>query len=230
MVGTRFCGAAVFIKTDKGISTNAMPPLPVLLDLPPQVFPTPTPNIIRVPALCQEVATWKACAKSLAKVRDDLIKQNEIAIDRKDEVIKALKATFAAKEKALQAQIKKANDDNALLKQQIKELEEELLELRRAKGKPLQYNDLYSGGILSKCDDAFTFFSSVELNVEWLKLVNYTNGIGSFDQDDSLCENLRCHSKVKMNERKGKVPPPSLEPGSKMYKTWLKNLDEQEPS
>jgi len=91
----------------------------------------------------------------LAKVRDECIRQHELAIKQKDDVIQALKAAFAARKKEMAAQIKQANDDNERLKQQVKELEEELLELRHAKGKPLIYNDLCSGGILSKYIDAF---------------------------------------------------------------------------
>jgi len=211
-----------FVKAEKSISTNAMPSLPVLPDLPPQVSPTPIPNIVRIPAICHEDALWKAHVKSLAKVRDDLVNEHELAIQWKDGVIQALKVTFTIKEKEMQAQIKQANDDNERLKQQVKELEEQLLELRREKGKPLRYNDLYSGGILSKYVDAFTFLSSVELNNEWLKLVNYTDGIRSFEKDDGLCENLRRHSKVMMDKCKGTVPHLLLEPGSPLYRRWLK--------
>ena len=73
---------ADFIKAEKGISTNVMPILPVLPDLPPQVSPTPTPNIVRITTPRRTVASSKARSKSLVKVRDDLVKEHELAIQQ----------------------------------------------------------------------------------------------------------------------------------------------------
>jgi hypothetical protein len=82
---------------------------------------------------------------------------------------------------------------------------------------------LYAGGILSKHFDAFTFFPSVELNDAWLKFMNFTDGEGSFDEGDGLCQNIRRYSKVRFGERKGTVSPHSYEPESEEHAKWLKN-------
>jgi hypothetical protein len=51
-----------------------------------------------------------------------------------------------------------------------------LEEAHRKNGRPLRYNDLYPGGVLSKHVDAFTFFPRIEQNDAFLKLMNYADG------------------------------------------------------
>jgi len=86
---------------------------------------------------------------------------------------------------------------------------------------------LYAGGILSKHVDAFTFFSSVELNDAWLELTNFTNCEGCFNEGDGLCQNLHQYLKVRFDERKGDVSPPSYELESEEYAKWLKKNAKQ---
>ena len=69
------------------------------------------------------------------------------------------------------------------LRKKIEELEKELEEtralletLRQQKGKPLRYDDLYAGGILSSRVNAFTFFNTVEKNDAFLDLLNFADG------------------------------------------------------
>ena len=52
--------------------------------------------------------------------------------------------------------------------------------------------------------------------------MNFTNGEGCFDEGDGLCKKLRRYSKVRFEECKGDVPPPSYEPESEEYAKWLK--------
>ena len=57
---------------------------------PSQISSTPTPNIICIPTLCCKVVSWKACAKSLTKCSYKLIKEHELVIQQKYDVIQAL--------------------------------------------------------------------------------------------------------------------------------------------
>ena len=161
---------------------------------PPPRLPTPS---VRLPTTRQ----WKSRALALAKEKDDLIAQHADSIQRKDNVIVTLNARFEAKEKRMLDGINKLKADNLQLEDRVNELKDEIVLLTNANGKPLRYKDLYAGGILSKHVDAFTFFSSVELNDAWLELMNFTDGEGCFDEGDGLCENLRRYLKVRFDER-----------------------------
>ena len=98
-----------------------------------------------------------------------------------------------------------------LMEQQLAETCRLLEEAKQLSGRPLRYNDLYDGGVLSKHVDAFTLFPTVEQNDAFLDLLNYADGSeGSFPVGDGLLENLRPYSKVSRAERSGVVDAPTL--------------------
>ena len=60
------------------------------------------------------------------------------------------------------------------------------------------------------------------MNDAFLDLINWTDGSeGSLPEGNGMCENLRQYSKVKMEERLGKVGPPSLDPESDECREYL---------
>jgi len=167
---------------------------------------------------------WKTQTLALAKEGKEIIAQYVATIPRKDCVILTLNAQFEAKEEHMLNNISKSKADNQQLPIRFNELKDEIVLLTNAKGKPLRYTDLYAGGILSKQVDTFTFFSSIELNDTWLKLINFTDDEGSFDEGNVLRQNLHQYSKMRFDERKGDVFPSSYEPESEEYAKWLKWL------
>lgn len=93
-------------------------------------------------------------------------------------------------------------------------------EAKQLSGRPLRYNDLHDGGVLSKHVDAFTLFPTVGQNDTFLDLLNYADGSkGSFPVGDGLWENLRPYSKLSRAERSGEVDAPTLE--AEDYAKWL---------
>jgi len=122
--------------------------------------------------------------------------------------------------------ISKLKAVNLQLSTRVNKLKDESVLLTNAKDKLLRYNDLYAGVILSKHVDAFTFFSSVELNAACMKLMNFTDGEGSFDKDDGLCQNLCRYLKVRFDGRIADVSPPSYKPESEEHAKWLKKCKE----
>ena len=68
---------------------------------------------------------------------------------------------------------------------------------------------MQAGGILAKHVHAFSFFGTIEQNDAILKLINCADGAeGAFPEGDGLCENLRCYSKIRMDERSGALVVP----------------------
>ena len=94
------------------------------------------------------------------------------------------------------------------------------------KGKPLRYDDLYTGGIISLRVKAFTFFDTVELNGAFLELMNYFDGsYGAFPDGDGLCENLRPCSRVPRKERSGESEPSAL--NAEEYENYIRRQKSQ---
>ena len=119
-------------------------------------------------------------------------------------------------------------NENKELQQQLEESRRLLEELRSKAARPLRYEDLRSGGILSKHVNAFTLFDTVEQNDAFLGIVNYADGTpGSYPAGDGLCENLRPYSKVTRDERSGKVQPPSIDMDSKEYREYINRVKGQ---
>jgi len=57
----------------------------------------------------------------------------------------------------------------------------------------------------------------------FLELFNYADGsVGSFPVGDGVCKNVCAYSHVKMNERSVAISPPSLDPNSEEYVSFLK--------
>ena len=81
---------------------------------------------------------------------------------------------------------------------------------------------MQAGGIPAKHVHAFSFFGTIEQNDAFLKLINCADGMeGAFPEGDGLCENLRCYSKIRMDERSGALDPPSIDPTATEYVAYL---------
>ena len=170
----------------------------------------------------QQAKNWRARAMFLKKQKEDECERSEnilagtkrkyeAIIDRQSSRIQELEANNGELRKMLEAK-----------ERDLQRLRDELADARRRKGQPLRYSDLRSPGLLADRVEHFTFFNTVEQNDAWLELINFADGSeGSFPRGDGLCENLRVYSKVTMQERMGEEPPPSIEPDSDRYKSYL---------
>ena len=68
----------------------------------------------------------------------------------------------------------------------------------------------------------FCFYDTIDQNDAFLKLLKYADGTeGEFPEGDVLCENLRCYSKIHMDEQAGAMGPPLIDPTSSKYATYL---------
>ncbi len=153
--------------------------------------------------------------------------------EKHDAVLLEMKQQLKDKERELdeaRAVIRKHEETISKLEDMIKELEEEdqekatlLKELREGIARPLKYDDLYEGGMLSKHVKNFTFFDTIRQNDKFLEALNYTDGWeGSFREGDGLCENLRAPKDADWDERAGKKEPPSMDIDSPEYKDFLR--------
>ena len=121
---------------------------------------------------------WKAQVQKLTL-------ELRIANSRSDQLYSHMKSIEAAADNRIAAFKRKCDEMIDKTKQQLKkerkkvkeleakvvELEEHLADLRllleeakEKNGRPLRYNDLYPGGVLSKHVNAFTFFPTVQQN------------------------------------------------------------------
>jgi len=137
----------------------------------------------------------------------------ESIIEEKDGVIRG-------KEK----QISELEDKIKALNEQLEKLRNELEECRKNVNRPLRFEDLKTGGILSKHVKSCTFFDTFEMNNVFLDILNFADGSpGSYPEGDGLLENIRTYSDVKRDERDGKVPPKTYDMDSPEYKEWLRH-------
>ena len=122
----------------------------------------------------------------------------------------------------LKEKISQLEEKNSSLEEELKELRQQLEDIQSSAGRPLRYEDLKSGGLLSKHVRAFTLFDTYEQNEAFLNILNFADGSpGSFKEGDGLCENLRQYSKVQRDERSGEVDAPTMDGDSKEYKEYI---------
>lgn len=150
--------------------------------------------------------------KHAARIFEDSRKQAGRIASLEQQVVqlqaekKQAEQQHAEKEAALTQELHMMQTCLEICEHEKSELENTLNRLQQqlhVRSRYLTFDDLHPGGLLANHVKQFTFFTTVECNEEFLRVINYTDDDydGTLEEGDGLCERYRRYSTVSIEQR-----------------------------